>query len=145
FVCRNISTLAHCSALRMPLSKNQDRPLRRTQIVRSLSLNLYVGQSERPPVARQYPMNTPTIAKTLSASRITGKPYLIRLGKGCRPPCKSLSREKKILLTRASEERARRTLAEPAARTCASRRWFLPSQNRTSIHCLRPLRTVTED
>src|SRR5947208_2273468 len=60
-------------------------------------------------------------------------------------PCKSCVKEKKILLTRASEERARRTLAEPAARTCASRRWFLPSQNRTSIHCLRPLRTVTED
>jgi hypothetical protein len=51
-------------------------------------------------------------------------------------------KEKKILLRRASEERARRTLAEPAARTRASRRWFLPSQNRTSIHCLGSLRTV---
>jgi hypothetical protein len=28
-------------------------------------------------------------------------------------------------------------LPESAARTCASRRWFLLSQNRTSIRCLR--------
>jgi hypothetical protein len=54
-------------------------------------------------------------------------------------------KEKKILLRRATEERARLNLSEPAARTCASRQWFLPSQNRTSIHCLRSLRTVTED
>jgi len=33
----------------------------------------------------------------------------------------------------------------PQPRMCASRRWFLPSQNRTSIHCLRSLRTITED
>ena len=56
---------------------------------------------------------------------------------GCRRPCKSLSREKSILLTRATEERARTTIARTPARICASRRWFLPSQNRTSICCLQ--------
>jgi hypothetical protein len=60
-----------------------------------------------------------------------------------RRPCKSLSREKTILLTRATEERAKRTSLEPPARTCAPRRWFLPSQNRTSIYCLGPRRAFT--
>ena len=36
-------------------------------------------------------------------------------------------------------------LPESAARTGASRRWFLPSQNRTSIRSVRSRRTVTED
>ena len=62
-----------------------------------------------------------------------------------RHPCKSLSRRNKVLLTRASEERARAHPSASAARTCASRLWFLPSQNRTSIRCLGPLRAVTED
>ncbi len=31
-----------------------------------------------------------------------------------------------------SEERAKTILPEPATRTFASRRWFLPSQNRTA-------------
>jgi hypothetical protein len=43
----------------------------------------------------------------------------------------------------ASEERARAHPSASAARTCASRLWFLPSQNRTSIRCLGPLRAVT--
>ena len=29
-------------------------------------------------------------------------------------------------------------MQNPAARVCASRRWLLPSQNQTSIRCLRP-------
>src|SRR6266403_1218737 len=62
-----------------------------------------------------------------------------------RPPCKSLSKENTVLLTRASEERAPWYSLVSAARTCASRRWFLPSQNRTSIRCLGPLKAVTED
>src|SRR5438093_7068165 len=39
-----------------------------------------------------------------------------------RLPCKSFVKEKRILLRRASEERALLNLSEPAARTCASRR-----------------------
>jgi hypothetical protein len=44
----------------------------------------------------------------------------------CRHPCKSLSRRKKILLTRASEERARRT----SGRTRSSHVWPLGSGSR---------------
>src|SRR5438552_19207799 len=36
-------------------------------------------------------------------------------------------------------------LPEFAARTVPLGGWFLPSQNRTSIRCLRSRRTVTED
>jgi len=51
-----------------------------------------------------------------------------------RPPCKSLSREKTILLTRATEERAKLShLKNPQFASCASRPWFLPSQD---IHLL---------
>jgi hypothetical protein len=63
----------------------------------------------------------------------------------CRHPCKSLSRGNAVLLTRASEERAHPHSPASAARNCASRRWFLPSQNRTSIRSLGPLGAVTED
>ena len=50
----------------------------------------------------------------------------------------SLCQEKKQFSWRATEERAKSNLSESAARTCASRRGFLPSQNQTSICCLRP-------
>src|SRR5207302_6509238 len=80
-----------------------------------------------------------------NASSLLSKRFRKALLPNCRPPCKSFVKEKKILLRRASEERALLSLSEPAARTRASRRWFLPSQNRTSIHCLRSSRTVTED
>jgi hypothetical protein len=55
----------------------------------------------------------------------------------CRHPCKCLSRGNTTLPTRASEERARTTIVRTPARICASRLWFLPSQNRTSICCLQ--------
>src|SRR5207248_11731950 len=80
-----------------------------------------------------------------NASSLLSKRFRKALLPNCRPPCKSFVKEKKILLRRASEERALLSLSEPAARTRPSRRWFLPSQNRTSIHCLGSLRTVTED
>jgi hypothetical protein len=43
---------------------------------------------------------------------------LSRRTPACRRPCKSLSRENRTLLTRATEERALPNLPEPAARTC---------------------------
>jgi hypothetical protein len=57
-----------------------------------------------------------------------------------RPLCKSLSREKKTLLRRATEERAKTN----TFRTHSSQRmplggWFLPLQNQTSICCLGPV------
>src|SRR5437667_167108 len=52
--------------------------------------------------------------------------------------CKTLSGGNTDLLTLASEERAQPHQPASAARSCASRRWFLPSQNRTSIRCLGP-------
>jgi hypothetical protein len=36
-------------------------------------------------------------------------------------------------------------IQDPQLATCASRRWFLPSQNRTSIYCLEPRRAFSED
>src|SRR6202049_1711063 len=83
------------------------------------------------------------IFRTRSSQRVPlgGGSCLRRTGH----PCKSLSRENTVLLTRASEERAPPYSPVSAARTCVSRRWFLPSQNRTSIRCLGPLKAVTED
>src|SRR5207237_5139556 len=53
----------------------------------------------------------------------------------CRHPCKSLSREKKILLTRASEERALLSLSEPAAsHVCLSA--VVPAFAEPDIHSL---------
>jgi hypothetical protein len=54
-------------------------------------------------------------------------------------PCKSKSREKyKSPDARFARSAQRRNLRNPQLAACASRQWFLPSQNRTSINCLRP-------
>jgi hypothetical protein len=58
-----------------------------------------------------------------------------RLWKGCRHPCKSLSRENRTLLTRATEERALPKLPEPAAARVASRR-LVPAFAEPDIHSL---------
>jgi len=55
----------------------------------------------------------------------------------CRHPCKSLSREKTLLLARATEERAKTNIFRiRSSQTCASRRWFLPSFAEPDIHLL---------
>lgn len=58
--------------------------------------------------------------------------------RGCRHPCKSLSRRNALLLTRASEKRAKTYKQIPQRARYASRLWFLRSQNQTSIRCLEP-------
>ena len=57
-----------------------------------------------------------------------------------RHPCKSFVKEKKVLLTRATEERALSNLSEPAARTCASRR-VVPAFAEPDIHSLSQILT----
>src|SRR5207248_3721889 len=54
----------------------------------------------------------------------------------CRPPCKSLSRGNSSPDARFGGARTA-NLPEFAARTVPLGGWFLPSQNRTSIRCLR--------
>jgi hypothetical protein len=57
----------------------------------------------------------------------------------------SLSSRRNVVLLRRAPESAHHLLSNHPAHTCASRRWFLRSQNRTSIRCLGPSRAVTED
>ena len=62
----------------------------------------------------------------------------------CRLPCKSLSSGTRTSPGALGRARTPASL-ELTVRMGASRQGFLPSQNRTSIPCLKPLRAVTED
>jgi hypothetical protein len=57
----------------------------------------------------------------------------------CRHPCKSSVKEKKNLLTRATEERVRWKLSEPAARTCCLSA-VVPAFAEPDIHSLSQIR-----
>jgi eukaryotic-like serine/threonine-protein kinase len=59
--------------------------------------------------------------------------------------CEIVKRKNSSPDARYGGARKKPTYTEPAARMCASRRWFLPSQNRTSICCLEPRRAFSED
>ena len=56
---------------------------------------------------------------------MTGNPEVTGLGKSCRHPCKSLSRENVVLPKARSGERARRLFQELQLARVASRHWFL--------------------
>jgi hypothetical protein len=58
---------------------------------------------------------------------------------------KSLSREKRILLTRATEERVTRTLQNPQLAIVPLGEGSCLTQNQTSICCLGPMVAFTED
>src|SRR5438128_2032804 len=62
----------------------------------------------------------------------------------CRPPCKSFVKGEKDSPD-ARLGGARTIEANPQLARVPFGGGFLPSQNRTSIHCLRSMRTVTED